>query len=317
MPGEFDIIQNYFAPLAGPAGLSLQDDVSVCSVPPDCDLVVTKDVLNEGIHFRPEDPPDLVAYKTLAVSVSDCISKGARPEHYWLGLSLPAEPENKWIKEFTRGLMLAQNKFGCVLAGGDTTRTLGPSSVSVTVAGFAPSGKIVRRAGAQVGDAVYVTGELGNAALALHALVNNLACPSGLLRTYQAPEPPYVFGPKLIGVANASADVSDGLVADAGHIAAASGVLMQINQQQLPVGKYALGMIKDNPQLECKIWSGGDDYQILFTAPRSLDTAIQNFARESKTLVTNIGEVTQGKGVHLLDRNQEIVQVTSGGYEHF
>ncbi|MBO6503751.1 MAG: thiamine-phosphate kinase [Kordiimonadaceae bacterium] len=317
MPGEFDIIQRYFAPLAGPDGLALKDDASVSAVPSGYDLVVTKDVLNEGVHFRAEDPIDLVAFKAIAVSVSDCCSKGATPKHYWVGLSLPSEPTNQWLQNFCHGLDVAQQEFGCCLSGGDTTKTLGPLAISVTVAGFVPTGQMIKRSGAKVRDSVYVTGELGNAALGLEALLAGVDCPSDLQKAYQAPVPPCAFGQQLHGIASASADISDGLGADARHIADASGVLIELFQPKLPIGTNARAIINESPDLASKIWSGGDDYQILFTASESAEPEIQQIAQENKVLVTKIGVIKQGTGVQLLDHNQEIVQVTSGGYEHF
>lgn len=317
MPGEFDIIQRYFTPLAGPDGLALKDDASVSAVPSGYDLVVTKDVLHEGVHFRAEDPIDLVAFKALAVSVSDCCSKGAAPKHYWIGLCLPSEPTNQWLQNFCHGLDAAQQEFGCCLSGGDTTQTLGPLAISVTVAGFVPTGQMIKRSGAKVGDSVYVTGELGNAALGLRLLLSGGDCPSDLQKAYQAPVPPCAFGQQLHGIASSSADISDGLVADARHIADASGVLIDLFQPKLPVGTSARAIINESPDLASKIWSGGDDYQILFTASESAEPEIQQIAQESKVLVTKIGVIKQGTGVQLLDHNQEIVQVTSGGYEHF
>lgn len=317
MPGEFDIIQQYFAPLAGPDGLALKDDASVSAVPNGYDLVVTKDVLNEGVHFRAEDPIDHVAFKALAVSVSDSCSKGAVSRHYWIGLSLPSEPTNQWIQNFCQGLDAAQQEFGCQLSGGDTTKTLGPLSISVTVAGLVPAGQMIKRSGAKVGDSVYVTGELGNAALGLQALLAGADCPSDLQKAYQTPVPPCAFGQQLPGIASASADISDGLIADAGHIADASGVLIELFQPKLPIGTSARAIIRERPELESKVWSGGDDYQILFAADESAEPKIQKIAHESKVLVTKIGVIKHGTGVQLLDHNHEIVQVTSGGYEHF
>lgn len=317
MPGEFDIIQDYFRPLAGASGLLFQDDASVWSPPVGYDLVVTKDVLHEGVHFRAEDPIELVAHKALAVSVSDCVAKGAKPMHYWLGLSLPDAPDRGWLSRFSGGLERAQTLFDCTLAGGDTTKTLGPLSLSITLAGLVPTGRIVKRSGAQVGDKLYVTGTLGDAALGLHCLLGNRTCDSALVRAYQSPLPPHVFGQAMVGLATSSADVSDGLVADAGHIASASNVGISVHQPRLPKSDAARVLLQQQPDLGGLVWSGGDDYQVLFTAPSGAAEEIQKIANESNTLVTNIGEVKEGSGVQLLDHNEEIVQITSGGFEHF
>lgn len=317
MPGEFEFIDKYLAPLAGPEGLSLKDDASCIASPVGFDLVVTKDVLNEGIHFRSDDPINSVAHKALAVNVSDCVSKGARPTYYWIGLSLPKNTDETWMSGFAEGLKHAQARYGCSLSGGDTTRTNGPLSISLTLIGLVDTGKMLKRSGARPGDGIYVTGCLGDAAIGLECVRKNMTGTEQLVSAFQKPHPPLEFGIQLPGLATAAADISDGLIADCGHIARESGVSMRIAQDQIPVSEEALGVLGDNPEYWPKIWSGGDDYQIIFTAPVNTENEFEEISKQCKTLVTKIGEVTTGSDVQLLDHQGQIVQVTSGGYEHF
>lgn len=317
MAGEFDLIAKYFKPLAGPEGLGLADDTACLAGLYNHDLIVTKDILVENVHFRSDDPVELIAHKALAVNISDCIAKGAKPKLYWLGLALPASKGEDWVRRFCDGLKDAQEAFGCVLAGGDTTRTVGPVVLSITLLGTVPNGQMIKRVGAKVNDDIYITGTLGDAALGLWCLENGKNEEKQLISAYQKPMPPFMFGQKLAGIANGSADVSDGLIADIGHIAASSGAGMRIEKEKLPLSKHADRLLQSVPDLWPKIWSGGDDYQIVFTASRKYRAKIKTLAIETRTQVTKIGEASTTPGVQLLDKDGKIVQVAAGGYTHF
>lgn len=317
MKGEFDLIERYFAPLAGPAGLGLRDDAACVSVPPGTDLVVTKDVIVEGVHFRQQDPANLVGHKALAVNVSDCAAKGAFPKHYWLGLCIPDRIDEGWLSSFSKGLHAAQTEYGCFLAGGDTTRIDGPVVASLTLAGSVPPGAMIRRSGAVVGDDIYVTGTMGNGSLGLWCLDNGRQEHPALVSAYQKPEPPFGLIGGFSDLANCAADVSDGLIADARHLAEASGVCMRISLQDIPLSLAGKALLADEPSLWSKVWSGGDDYQIVFTAARANRPAIAAMADKTGIQITRIGGVLEGSGVQLLDKRGEVVQVTSGGYQHF
>ncbi len=317
MAGEFDLISTYFSPLAGPEGLGLIDDAACFSTSSSEDIIVTKDMLVEDVHFRGQDLAKMIGYKALAVNISDCIAKGAKPYLYWLGLALPNNTGEDWIREFSAGLNGAQATFDCKLAGGDTTAITGPKVISITLMGKVPKGQMIKRSSAMVGDDVYVTGTLGDAALGLWCLKNDRPQASGLIAAYQKPSPPVAFGQAIRGLANSSADVSDGLIADVGHIAKASGVGAVLHQNYLPVSADAYQLLETHPSLWPKVWTGGDDYQTVFTAPSGLQNEFSRLAEGLETRVSLIGEVTAGQGIQLLDQDGQTVQVTSGGYAHF
>lgn len=317
MTNEFDLISRYFNPLAGPEGLGLNDDAACVSQSSSLDSIITKDLLIEGVHFRSLDPVNLIAHKALAVNVSDCIAKGAKPNLYWLGLALPKNTNESWFAEFSGGLDLAQRSFGCKLAGGDTTATNGPKVISLTLMGAVAAGAMITRSGASDGDNLYVTGTLGDAALGLWCLENNSLTYTSLVDAYQRPIPPVAFGQGLEGIASASADISDGLIADAGHIASSSGMAITIWRDRLPMSQQARQLTQKNQKLLPLVWAGGDDYQIVFTAPEAEHNNLEKLAKFSGVSIAHIGKVSAGHGVQLLDQNAEIVQVTSGGYTHF
>ncbi len=317
MADEFDLISRYFKPLAGPEGLGLTDDAACVPQANAVDSIVTKDLLIEGIHFRTQDPVDLIARKALAVNVSDCVAKGAVPYLYWLGLALPKRTNHTWLTSFSSGLAAAQRDFGCSLAGGDTTATTGPVVISITLMGTISAKQMILRSGASEGDDIYVSGTVGDAALGLWCLENNELDKSELITAYQQPSPPVLFGQRLKGLASASADISDGLLADAGHIASASNVGMAIWQNKLPLSTQAAEVLQSNPDMWSCIWAGGDDYQIVFTAPPAAREKITSLANETGSRISLVGKVSAGQGVQLLDRAGEIVQVASGGYTHF
>ncbi len=318
MTGEFDIIEKFFAPLSGREGLALKDDVALLKPPSGQDQIVSKDLLVADVHFRAQDAANLIAQKALAVNVSDIVAKGGTPVLYWLGLAL--SPENAspaWLQSFSDGLKEAQQRFGCRLAGGDTTKSPQGTVISVTVLGYVPTGQIILRSGAAVGDDLYVTGTLGNAALGLRCLQQNIPGFDFLKAAYHIPAPPVKVGQDLAGLASAAADVSDGLIADCGHIAERSGVKIQIWQASLPKSQEAEALLASDPSLTDKVWSAGDDYQIAFTASSRIRSEISEIGAHNSTRIQRIGEVLKGKGVELLDHKGEIVQVSTGGYTHF
>ena len=317
MAGEFDLISKYFRPLAGPEGLDLADDAACVPRSGSDDIIVTKDMLIEGVHFRSQDPAESIGHKALAVNVSDCVAKGATPYLYWLGLALTDGADENWLERFSGGLKAAQQAFGCKLAGGDTTATSGPRTISITLLGTVPNGQMVKRSGANVGDDIYVTGTLGDAALGLWCLSNDIQEKFTLVSAYQKPIPPAMFGQGMRNLASSSADVSDGLLADSGHIAAASGVSMNLWQNKLPLSAGATQLLQNKPDLWPNVWAGGDDYQIVFTAPVPARGKLIQLADKSGIRISRIGQVSDGQGVQLLDPAGEIVQVASGGYTHF
>jgi thiamine-monophosphate kinase len=305
---EFEIIKRYFAPLAGEGAFGLQDDAALIAARPGFDLVVTTDAVSEGTDFFAFDPADTIAQKALRVNLSDLAAKGAEPFAYLLNLSLPHSIAPGWLAAFAGGLARDQQAFGISLLGGDTGATDGPLTVAITAFGYVPEGKMVRRAGARVGDKVYVTGSIGEAGggLAIFKREKHSLSDAGrdqLTTRYRVPEPPIAFAGRLREIAHAAVDVSDGLIADLGHIASASAVRILVDGEQVPLSGPLRALWGDQALLRAV--TAGDDYQIAFTAPAGLQGPF-----------TGIGRVEEGAGVDLLIAGRKAV-LPSGGYRHF
>jgi len=317
MAGEFELIAKYFRPLAGPEGLGLIDDAAVITPPAGFDLVITMDLLVEGVHFMPGDAPADIAYKSLAVNISDLAAKGATPAHYFLGLSLPAEKTGDWLAAFAAGLGAAQRGFDITLAGGDTTESRGDVMISITAMGTVPSGAMIKRSGARVGDGVYVSGTLGDAGLGLKIARGELANNDFLLGRYRRPEPRLRLGAALAGLARACADVSDGLMADLGHICAASGVGASIEEVHLPVSAPTAALVQSNPSLRALVYAGGDDYELVFTVAKENHARLMEIADELDLPISRIGLIIGSGNIELIDKHGELVQTSNQGYQHF
>lgn len=320
--GEFGLIARFFAPLAGPEGLNLGDDAAVVPpLPKDHDLVVTCDTMVCGNHFLAKDQPEGIGHKLLAVNLSDLAAMGATPAHYLLATSWPEEPAEGWLAAFTAGLGQMQRAYGISLIGGDTTRTDGPLTLTLTAFGYVPRDKALRRSGARPGDIVFVSGTVGDAALGLHLAQDPLAT-SGpglefLLQRLHRPTPRNALGQALVGIASSAMDVSDGLVADLGHIAEQSGVGADIDGASLPLSDAAAGVLAEEPDLLLRVLTGGDDYELLFTAPPDREPAITNAAAAAATQVTRIGLVRAEPGIVVRDRAGEPLSLSETGYRHF
>jgi thiamine-monophosphate kinase len=317
---EFSLIRTYLAPLARrmTGSLKLADDAALLSPPPGKELVVTADALCAGVHFLGSEEPGQLAQKLLRVNLSDLAAMGATPYAYFLTLMLPKTTSSKWFREFTSGLREDQQAFGIQLAGGDTTSTRGSVSLSMTAIGTVAKGKALKRSGAKVGDVVYVSGTLGDAALGLQILQTKVLFPreqesAFLQRRYQLPEPRLKLGASLAGLATSCMDVSDGLLQDAGHIARASGVAVEIERHLLPLSKAA-GHFSDAYEYA---QSGGDDYELLFTVPARFQAKVAALAAKLGLPLTRIGTIKKGKGVALLDENGQKLFVSRRGYKHF
>src|SRR5690349_11979564 len=246
--GEFERIRRFFAPLAAPGALGLRDDAALIDGPDGQHYVLTADAIVEGVHFLSEDPPAQVAQKLLRVNLSDLAAKGAEPVGYLLVTALPRARDEAWLEAFAAGLAADQARFGIGLLGGDSTATDGPATLSVTALGRVASGRAVLRSGARAGDSIYVSGTLGDAALGLQALRGELPGIAAEARDflagrYRLPQPRLALGQRLVGVAHAMMDISDGLVADLGHIVEASGVGAVIEAALLPLSPAARSVI--------------------------------------------------------------------------
>ncbi len=305
--GEFDLIAKYFAPLTGPEGLGLLDDAALLLPPDGAELVMTADALVAGVHFRHDDPADLIARKALRVNLSDLAAKGAEPLGYLLTTAWPQNTAEDYIRLFSAGLGVDQVEFNIRLFGGDTVTTSGPTCLSITAVGHVPKGQMIRRKGSGIGDLVYVTGTVGDGALGLdHPEIG------ALNDRYLLPQPRLAIGRGLRGIASAAMDISDGLIADAGHLASASGVCIEINVDWVPLSRAAQELIDHDSSRLGRALCGGDDYELLFTVPSALP--IKN--------ATCIGQVTQGQGVKLLRGGQKVTALELGwglgfgGWQH-
>ena len=317
---EFDIIAEIFAPLATDKGaFGLSDDAAAIAARPGFDLIVTTDTIAEGTDFFAGDPADQVAKKALRVNLSDLAAKGAEPAFYLLNLALPAGVTMDWLTAFAAGLAQDQALYGISLLGGDTSA--GPLSIAITAFGFVPQGRMLRRSGASPGDAVYVTGGIGDSGGGLailkqeqHALTE--AQRDYLAGRYRLPQPPVAFGAKLRALAAAAIDVSDGLVADLGHVARASGVKIVLDAAAVPRSPALRALWGDGEAAIIRAATAGDDYQIAFTANPARQVEIDVAARATGVAVTRIGAVEAGEGVELV-QDGKILEVRSPGYRHF
>ncbi len=317
MAGEFDLIARYFRPLAGPEGLGLLDDAACVSVQPKHDLVVTKDLIVEGIHFVGDEPASDIAWKALAVNLSDLAAKGARPTQYFLGLSLPKDTHEAWVEDFTNGLKACQQAYGIQLAGGDTTASKAGVTISITAFGEVPSGTMTKRSGAQVGDHVYVSGTLGDAALGLKMVQGDLDGDPALVGRYRRPLPRLALGHALRDIASACADISDGLLADLGHICRASEVGARLEQSALPLSARAESLVGQDAELWPFVYAGGDDYELVFTAAPDNAGLLAQAAADCDVTITWVGVIEQGSECHLVDLEGNLVQSGHQGYQHF
>lgn len=315
--GEFELIRRYFAaaPCAQAAEgvvLGIGDDCALLQPAVGQQLAVSTDTLVAGVHFPQPCDPFLLGQRALAVSVSDLAAMGAEPLGFTLALTLP-EADPAWLEGFARGLSQMAAQCAIALVGGDTTR--GPLSLTLSVFGQLPAGQALTRAGARPGDLLCVGGSLGDAAAALPLVLGQQAAAGAeadyLLQRYWAPQPQLALGQWLRGRATAALDISDGLLADCGHIAKASAVALQVERDSLPLSA-ALRTLAGERALDCAL-SGGDDYRLAFTLPAQYLPALQ--AQWPEAVV--IGRALAGQGVQLLDGAGRRLDPPSAGYQHF
>jgi len=314
LPAEFALIARHFRPLAGPGALDLQDDAAVLAPPPGRDLVLTCDAMVAGVHFLPDDPPDLVGRKLLRVNLSDLAAKGAAPIGYLMTVSTPRDTPDAWFAGFSAGLNRDQHEFGVTLLGGDTTSTPGPISLSLTILGHVATGQAVHRAGAAPGDGIWVTGTIGDGALGLAVARGRLADATGyLLSRYRLPQPR--LGLAIAGVATAGMDVSDGLVQDLGHICRASGVAAEIDASLVPLSDQARAA---GPDWLCACLTGGDDYELSLAVPPAHEASLRQAANAAGISVTRIGIFRAGQPeVMVRGPDGTPMSLTRGGWSHF
>ncbi len=326
MTGEFEIIAKYFAPLAAgaPGAEGLSNDGACFTPGAGLSVAVTVDAMVAGVHFLPGDPPETLGRKLLRVNLSDLAAMGARPRGYLLVTAFPKDIEEDWIAAFADGLALDQAEFGVDLLGGDTVSTPGPLTLSLTAFGEVAPGRALSRSGARVGDEIFVSGAIGDGVLGLKALrgeLTHLSEPdrAALAERYRLPAPRVSLGRALSerGLATAALDVSDGLVADMGHICDASGLAAELHAPAVPLSVAGARALEADGSLLPGLLTGGDDYELLFTLAPDKAGAIEALAQDLGLHLTRIGRMSAGQGVRVLDGAGEEIALPSKGWAHF
>lgn len=320
--GEFALIRQYFSSLGHASGvvLGVGDDAAVLDVPEGEQLVVTVDTLVAGVHFPLDASPGDIGHRSLRVNLSDIAAMGAQPRWFTLALTLP-EANEVWLQQFSQALSEDAAFFGCALVGGDTTS--GPLSITIQLFGTVPTGEALTRSGASAGDHIFVTGSLGEGAAALSlfdidgpGLIDNDDERDILLQRFYRPKPRLLDGLHLRGLASSALDISDGLVADLGHIAEASGLGADIYFEQLPVAPW-LTLLSEPPVVADWVLSGGDDYELCFTVPQEGRQAVDELIQQGEVTACCIGQMTNEKGVRCFDKHGTLMSVKESGYQHF
>ncbi len=323
---EFDIIAKHFAPLAigEPGALGLTDDAALLNVRANNQLVITSDCLIAGVHFFPSDPPQTIARKALGVNLSDLAAMGAKPRAYTFAVAWPKTIDDHWISQFAGGLKSAQTEWGVTLIGGDTVATKGPLTLTISAFGEVNHGKALKRSGAEPGDDLYVSGTIGDAALGLTILSAATETNEGdqyLIDRYRCPQPRLTLGPKLLGIATSAMDISDGLVADMMHLAETSNVSAVIDTSLVPLSGPGQHIVDQKQEAMNTVLCGGDDYELLFTAPPSCREEIQAVSRQLKLNLTLIGTIENHDGVshvRIVDQDGNQFELSgNSGYRHF
>lgn len=316
---EFDIIERLLAPLAGegPPAFGLTDDAAVLSPPPGEALVLTKDVMVAGVHFPLDEDADAVARKLLRVNLSDLAAMGAAPVGYLVGFAATTGTDLPWIEAFVSGLAEDQKAFGLTMLGGDTVSGSQTLVISLTAVGSVPEGGQLLRAGARPGDVLYVSGTIGDAALGLKCRKGELPADEFLMTRFRLPEPRLTLGKTLRGVASAAIDISDGLLADAGHIAKVSGCALRIERDRVPLSSAARTLLEEDPGLWTEIVAGGDDYELLISVPAERADEAEALAAGVDVPIARIGEAQAGEGVVLLDSEGVPIDIGQGGFVHY
>lgn len=324
--GEFDLIARYFQrpqrPYTGAVRLGVGDDCALLQPAPGTQLAISSDMLVEGRHFFADVDPATLGHKALAVNLSDLAACGARPLAFTLALSLP-QADEAWLAAFARGLFALADAHDCQLIGGDTTR--GPLNICITIFGEVPvtdkGSRALLRSGARPGDELWVSGTLGDARLALEALQGRRKLPPPLLQAarvrLEQPTPRVALGLALRGIANASLDVSDGLLGDLGHILQASGCGACIDTSLAAPLLATQGLALGAEERLSLVLAGGDDYELLFTAPAAQGQAVLAAARKAATPVTRIGRIETETGLRLVDAQGRPVVGRYASFDHF
>jgi thiamine-monophosphate kinase len=326
--GEDLLIARYFRPLAtDPGALGLLDDAATITPPPGSDVVLKTDAIVGGVHFFPDDPPDLIAKKALRVNLSDLAAKGASPAGFLLSLALPSTVGADWLEAFARGLGEDARAYRCPLMGGDTDRTPGPLTISIAAFGIVPCGTMVRRQGARPGDLVVVTGTIGDAALGLLVRRDPDTATrwrlddrqrDHVIGRYLLPQPRNALAEALRRHATAAMDVSDGLAGDLGKLCAVSGVAADIEVACVPLSDAARKAVTADRALMETALTGGDDYEVVATVPAGARDALMAAAQAAGIPLTEIGVIRADRpGAHFLDPGGKLLLFKKPSFSHF
>ena len=317
---EFGLIAQYFS-ACGTAGadtlLGVGDDCALLTPPAGELLAVTTDTLLAAVHFPLDSPPRLIAQRALAVNLSDMAAMGATPRWFQLALTMPNAKQD-WLAEFSAGLNAMACQFNCALVGGDTTR--GPLTISITLMGTVPSGQALKRSGAKPGDTIYATGNLGDGAGALAVLEGRLSTyvedAAYLKERFWRPQARVAEGLAIRSFASAAIDISDGLIADLGHIAKASQVGAVVSVDKLPLSQALCRAANPERRLNWAL-CGGDDYELCFTVPADKVAQCQRLIDEGGLAATPIGQIIDGQDVRCVDKQDAPFVISGSGYQHF
>lgn len=323
-PDEFDLIRRLFAPLAtDPGALGLTDDAALLDCPPGRRLVLTTDAIVAGVHFLADDPPNLIAQKLMRTNLSDLAAMGATPVGVLLACCFERGAGTEWIEGFAAGLAADCKAFGVSVLGGDTVATPGPATFALTAVGTVATGRELRRSTACVGDRIWVSGTIGDGAFGLIAARGGadalgLDHRRFLSDRYRLPEPRLALGQRLAGIATAAMDVSDGLVGDLAHIAETSKVGAVVETERLPLSGAARAAISAGLGLGiATALTGGDDYELLFTAPPAANSSLAALAADLGLRLTPIGSIIAGSGVRVDGPDGKPLSFHTQGYRHF
>ena len=313
MTSEFEIIERYFKKKMKQTALGVGDDAAMIHVRNNYQLAISSDMLIENIHFLKNTNPSHLGWKSLAVNLSDIAAMGATAKWATLSISLP-KINHAWLKKFSKGFFKCADKFGIDLIGGDTTK--GPLSISITIMGESKKDEALLRSGAKINDDIWVTGQLGLASMGLANLQGQLKLPPRIkmkcIRALEIPTPKTFLGSYLSRYANSCIDISDGLIQDLRHILKASKVGASLLLTDIPCEKF----IHTSKQYQF-VLNGGDDYELLFTAPKKNRTFIKKIAKKTNTPVTMIGNITKKKALNILSEQGKSIKFNPKGFDHF
>jgi thiamine-monophosphate kinase len=314
---EFDLIKQYFTRPTHHTDLGVGDDAALLSIPAGHQLAISADMLVSGTHFFADADPYQLGWKSLAVNISDMAAMGAQPRWATLAIALPDINES-WLAEFSRGFFACAEEFNLDLIGGDTTR--GPLTISVQIMGEVPTGKALKRAGAKVGDEIWVSGCLGDAALALAHMLGKFSLSAAefasCAKALHTPQPRVALGLALRGLANSCIDISDGLLADLGHILECSKTGAEINLTSIP-HSFVVSNYFSTKAVQQMVLAGGDDYELCFTAPVAAHAGIERVSEELVLPLRVVGHITNSLGLIVRGLNDEILDFKETGFDHF